>query len=89
LSADDDSASSSRLQELNMRDFLISVASGFAVAVLSAIFLRRPLPRSGPSQNMRMDASRKGGVTRLALIFLFGLAVASAVFLIMNGNRPG
>ena len=69
-----------------MREFLISVASGFAVAVLSAIFLRRPLPRSGPSQNMSMAATRKGGVTRLAVIFLLGLAVALAVFLIISGN---
>jgi len=69
-----------------MRDFLISVASGFAVAVLSSIFLRRPLPKAGPSQNMKMTSSRNGGVTQLALIFFLGVAAALAVFLIMNGN---
>jgi hypothetical protein len=69
-----------------MRDFLISVASGFAVAMLTAIFLRRPPARTGASQNMNMIASGGGGVVRLALMFSLGLAVALVVFVAIHGN---
>ena len=61
-----------------MRDFLISVASGFAVAILSAIFLRRPSRGSGPSQNMSMRTKGGGGAVQYLLIFALGAAAALA-----------
>jgi hypothetical protein len=67
-----------------MREFLISVASGFAVAILSAIFLRRPMPKSGPSQNMTMIGTRSRGAPRFLVIFLLGFAAALAVLLAVN-----
>jgi hypothetical protein len=67
-----------------MRDFLISVASGFAVAILSAIFLRRPARKSGSSQNMTMIGTRNGGAPRSLLIFFLGFAAALAVFLLLG-----
>lgn len=66
-----------------MHDFLISVASGFAVAVLSAIFLRRPSPKGGPSQSMTMNSPRNLGGTQLLLVFLLGFAAALAVYVLM------
>ena len=70
-----------------MREFLISVASGFAVAILSAIFFRRPLPKSGPSQNMTM-AGRRNGRLALPLIFLLVFAAALGVLLLSRDRPP-
>jgi hypothetical protein len=70
-----------------MREFLIAVASGLAVAILSAIFLRRPLPKSGPSQNMTMAGRRNGRLT-LPLIFLLAFAAALSVLLLLRGQPP-
>jgi hypothetical protein len=70
-----------------MREFLIAVASGFAVAILSAIFLRRPVPKSGPSQNMTM-AGRGNGRLSLPLIFLLAFAAALGVLLLLRGQPP-
>jgi hypothetical protein len=68
-----------------MREFLIAVASGFAVAILSAIFLRRPLPKSGPSQNMTMGGRRNGRLA-LPLIFLLAFAAALGVLMLSRGQ---
>jgi len=70
-----------------MRDFLISVASGFAVAILSAIFLRRPLPNGRPSQNMNMNTPRNGGVTRFLFVFLIAAVFVLAALLLAK-DRP-
>jgi hypothetical protein len=69
-----------------MREFLLAVASGFTVAVLSAIFLRRPLPKSGPSQNMTMGGSRNSRWVWLPLIFLLAFAVALGVLFLLHGQ---
>jgi hypothetical protein len=72
-----------------MRDFLISVASGFAVAILSAIFLRRSSRGSGSSQSMSMGAAASGGgVTQFLLVFLLGAVVVLAVLTYMKGELP-
>jgi hypothetical protein len=70
-----------------MRDFLIAVASGFTVAILSAIFLRRPPPKSGPSQNMTRGRRRNGRFT-LPLIFLMAFAAALGVLLLLRSRPP-
>jgi hypothetical protein len=71
-----------------MRDFLISVASGFAVAILSAIFLRRPSRGSGPSQSMSMGSTASGGVIQFLVVFLLGAAAVLAVLTYMKGELP-
>ncbi|MGA7327677.1 MAG: hypothetical protein WBX25_25085 [Rhodomicrobium sp.] len=70
-----------------MRDFLISVASGFAVAMLSAIFLRRPLPNGRPSQNMNMNTASNGGVVRFLLVFLLVAVFVLAALLLAKDHN--
>jgi hypothetical protein len=71
-----------------LREFVISVASGFAVAILSAIFLRRPMRggRNAPTQSMGMNTTSGGGVGQLFLFFLLGAAVALAILMYTQGR---
>ncbi len=72
-----------------MRDFLISVASGFAVAILSAIFLRRSQRESGSSQNMRIGTAASGrGIIQFLLVFLLGAAAVLGVLAYTKGRLP-
>jgi hypothetical protein len=61
---------------IDMHDFLISVASGLTVAILSAIFLRARPAKTGPSQNMTMNAPRSRSVIWILFLFLIGFAAA-------------
>jgi hypothetical protein len=63
------------------------IASGFAVAILSAIFLRRRLHESGPSQNMT-TAGRRNGRLALPLIFFLAFAAVLGVLLLLRGQPP-
>jgi hypothetical protein len=71
-----------------MRDFLISVASGFAVAVLSAIFLRGPFRgnRNAPSQSMNMSNTPNAGFSQFLFFFLLGGAAAFAILMYAQGQ---
>jgi hypothetical protein len=72
-----------------IREFVISVASGFAVAILSAIFLRRPLRGNhAPSQSMSMGSSSGGTMSQIVLIFLLGAAAAFAILMYLQGRIP-
>ena len=72
-----------------IREFVISVASGFAVAILSAIFLRRPLRGNrAPSQSMSMGSSSGGTMSQIVLIFLLGAAAAFAIMMYSQGRLP-
>jgi hypothetical protein len=63
-----------------MREFLISVASGLVVALISALFRRdRGRGPGGMSQTMSNTTVTGGGVTRTVLAFLIGAAVVYVV----------
>jgi hypothetical protein len=70
-----------------MRDFLISVASGFAVSILSAIFLRKSPRGSGPTQNMSIGSAAGGrAVIQFLLVFLLGAAAIFAAVTYAKGE---
>jgi|GEM_PF-3653416 len=72
-----------------MREFLISVASGFAVAVLSAIFIGRSGEsggKPGQTQSMSMTTNKGGGFAQTLLIFFAGAAIAFAVLMYAEGR---
>ncbi len=67
-----------------MREFLISVASGLTVALLSALFIRQDR-RGGQSQTMNINTSRRGPWGVLVYVLL-GAAAAALVFLYLRGG---
>lgn len=71
-----------------LREFVISVASGFAVAILSAIFLRRPLRQPGPSQSMSMGNFSRSTTGQVLLFFVLGAAAAFAILMYLQGRIP-
>ena len=66
-----------------MREFLISVASGIVVAIVSALFIGR----SGRGERTAPNQSQSGGsLGKVLLAFLLGAAIVLAVLMAREGR---
>ncbi len=71
-----------------MKEFLISVASGLVVALISALFLGKGRGHSGgQSQSMSMNSSG-GTFSRVALAFVLGAIAVYVILTVYPGRVP-
>jgi hypothetical protein len=69
-----------------MREFLISMASGIVVAVISNLFIGRRGEKSGTSLSQSMSSNSGSSSGKIFIAFLLGAAIVFAVLMFHNGR---